>query len=169
MRSIELTPEQQARLRRELARNPSSVVYRRAAAILAVHQGRSVHHVAQLLGVTRQSVYNWLDAYTGPAAQEDLRDAPRPGRPPAWSPDLHGLLQTAMERGPTALGCPADSWTPPILRDFITAKAGRSFSGETLRRKLDLLGYVWRDGRYAPRNAARAEPRARSSSTPPSA
>jgi transposase len=168
MRAIELTPEQQARLRRELARGTSRAVYRRAAAILAVHQGGAVSQVAQLLGVTRQSVYNWLGTYTGPAAASDLRDAPRPGRPPAWSPDLQEFLQTALERGPAAMGCAEDSWTPPLLRERLAARAGRPFSEETLRRKLNLLGYVWRGGKYVSRRVPRSGSPTRSASARPS-
>jgi transposase len=64
-----------------MRQRPSVQAYRRAAALLGVHQGRPVSQVAAVLGVTRQSVYNWVKTYGGVTEGLELEDAPRSGRP----------------------------------------------------------------------------------------
>src|SRR5262245_3929776 len=56
-----LTPQQRYRLRRVRDRADDADTFRRTLALLQLDQGLSVATVAAELGVTRQSVYNWLD------------------------------------------------------------------------------------------------------------
>ena len=62
MRAIHLTIAQRQLLRAGLDAPPRTGFYRRALALLALDEGRSVAEVAELLGVTRQRIYNWRQA-----------------------------------------------------------------------------------------------------------
>jgi transposase len=148
LNSITLTENQTAQLRGEMKHSPNVQVYRRATALLAVHGGQSVIQVAELLGVTRQSIYNWIATYGRPDENLDLRDAPRAGRPPLVTEELQGLLAAAFRQAPAELGYPAENWTASLLREHLCAQGGRQLSDETLRRHLGRLGYVWKDRRY---------------------
>src|SRR5438270_13463542 len=59
MASIQLTSAQRRQLRGQLREAEDASYYRRLLALLALDEGDSVAEVAERLGVTRQSVYNW--------------------------------------------------------------------------------------------------------------
>jgi transposase len=131
-----------------MKRSRNVQVYRRAAALLAIHEGQSVLQVAELLGVTRQSIYNWIAAYGQADENMDLRDAPRAGRPPLVTEELQGVLSAAFAHAPAELGYAAEYWTASLLQEHLLAQYGQQLSDETLRRHLGRLGYVWKDRRY---------------------
>ena len=70
MSQLNLTPWQRRRLRRQLAETSDVRVYRRTLAVLEFDHGRSAADLARMLGVTCQSIYNWVDAYA--QAQRDV-------------------------------------------------------------------------------------------------
>ena len=157
MKGLKLTEAQQATLQSELRRNPKVQVYRRAAALLAVHQGRSISQVAGLLGVTRQTVYNWVRTYGKTEQPLSLVDAPRSGRPALWNGDLDRLLEETLRTAPSELGRPGAGWSTGLLQERIASCGGGQVSDETLRRRLRRLGYVWKGGRYILRSKSPAK------------
>lgn len=58
----------------------SARCFRRATALLELHRGKSLDHVANTLAVHRVTVANWRDAYNEVGLQ-CLQDKPRKGRP----------------------------------------------------------------------------------------
>ena len=148
MNCIHLTEDQKAQLRLEMKYSGTVQIYRRAAALLAVHEGKSVTEVAELLGVTRQSIYNWIASYGNSDRNLDLRDAPRAGRPPIVTRELAELLANAFRQRPADLGYSAVNWTASLLQEHLRARCGWHLSDETLRRHLGRMGYVWRDRQY---------------------
>ncbi len=145
---ISLTAERQAQLQRELKDNNRANVYRRAAALLAIHKGRSVIQVAELLGVTRQSIYNWIAAYGNTNETLDLKDGRRSGRPSVWTAELQACLGRALNDSPDRLGYAARHWTVSLLRERLASDSGSLISEATLRRKLKLMGYAQKRHRY---------------------
>jgi transposase len=109
--------------------------------LLALSQGRSVTQIAQILGVTRQSVYNWIASYGRPEPGNTFTDAPRSGRPTVWTQELQAHLQTALQQPPPSTGRRASRWSVPQLRHYLCRATGRDLSGETVRRKLRELGF----------------------------
>jgi transposase len=63
MSQLDLTAWQRRRLRRQLTETLDARVLRRTLAVLEFDRGRPVADLARMLGVTRQSVYNWIEAY----------------------------------------------------------------------------------------------------------
>lgn len=150
-RRFSLTAEQERRLQMELRESGNVQAYRRAAALLAAHQGRAVREVAALLGVTRQTIYNWLSAYGALLDGVSLQDAPRSGRPSLWAGDLDRVVEEALQPFGVGRDGPGIRWTAPLLQEHIASRSGKRFSGETVRRQLRRLGYSWRRGRYVRR------------------
>ena len=72
---------QRRRLLEQLRTTIEASTYRRTLAVLELDRGRTVAEVAEMLGVTRQSVYNWAAAFEQDHAPESLADDPRSGRP----------------------------------------------------------------------------------------
>ena len=95
--NFRLTPQQRYRLRQTRDTTHDADILRRSLALLLLDQGRSVATIAIELGVSRQSVYNWLDRYL-------LRRPPRRARwPGLWS--CYRLGRRTPRR--VALGCGA--------------------------------------------------------------
>jgi transposase len=145
---VTLTSWQRRQLRDQLRRARDASHYRRLLAVLELDRGRPVAEVADLLQVTRQSVYNWghcFAAHPDPAALEGHYGA---GRPSAWTEELQELLRAGLERRPDELGAAGGNWTVSLLQDYLYRQGGRWLSDDTIRRELDRLGYVWKRFRY---------------------
>lgn len=148
MRVFALTRSQCYRLRQQLAHTQEASTYRRTLAILHLNEGKPIAEIAGSLGVTRQTIYNWLDAYCEAFDPLALADAARSGRPSTWTPDLQELLETLLHEGPRPWGYQATQWTVPLLRQQLATWDGRWLSEDTIRRQLHELGYVWKRTRY---------------------
>src|SRR5437763_13470309 len=78
----------------------------RAQALLWIAEGADVAEVAELLQVSRQTVYNWLSRFQE-RAQLDLRarllDAPRLGRPRAASGTIDERVAAVIDDDPPLL------------------------------------------------------------------
>jgi len=148
MLEIILNPRRRRQLRQQLKHTSDASLYRRLLAVLQIGEGKPVAEVAQALGVTRQSVYNWVECYAATYDPSSLVDAARSGRPSAWTPDLHEHLRTLLGESPTRWGFLAVNWTVPLLRQQLASRDGRWLSHDTIRRQLHELGYVWKRTRY---------------------
>lgn len=148
MRILALTRSQRYRLRQQMQHAQDAALYRRTLALLELDRGKPIAQVASSLGVTRQSIYNWIETYVQSFDPLALRDAARCGRPTTWTPDLDELLETVLQERPTQWGYQAVNWTVPLLRQQLASWDGSWLSEDTIRRKLRDLGYVWKRTRY---------------------
>ena len=145
---LKLTRWERFRLQRQLQDTGDARVYRRTLAVLEASRGPSVAQIAQMLGVTRQSVYNWIAAYAAAPDPDSLVDADRSGRPSSWTEGLRGLLRSLFTQAPDQLGYFAVNWTVPLLQEQLEHQTGHWLAEDTIRRELDRLGYVWKRSRY---------------------
>jgi len=148
MSRLKLTSWQRRQLHRQLQQTQEASVYRRTLAILEFDQGRSVTQIAQLLKVSRQSVYNWIAAYAQERCPKALVAADRPGRPRRWTAAVEALLPRLLNQAPDEVGYFAVNWTVPLLQDQLYQARGQAVSDDTVRRALRRLGYVWKRPRY---------------------
>jgi transposase len=149
---ISLYPEQEAQLRRELKLNSSVGTYRRAAALLAVHNGSTVIQVAELLGVPRRTVYGWIASYrnvrSGSTVANEVVKEKRLGRPTVWTPDMRASLGRALEVSPQQFGHEAGYWSVSLLREQLAADTGKWITHASIRHKLKSMGYVRKRYRF---------------------
>lgn len=143
MEGLSLTSGQRRRLRAHLQHADEARAFRRVLAILEVSEGKAIAEVARTLGVTRQSVYNWVARDV-----RVLRDAPRSGRPRLWTAESQAALQALLEVSPERFGYPGANWTVPMLQEQLARGLGKRYSDDTVRRGLQGLGYVWKRSRY---------------------
>jgi transposase len=148
MSEIQLTVGQRELLQACLESPPSTGFYRRALALLALDDGQSVGEVAELLGVSRQSIYNWMRAYQQSPRPESLGDCYGGGRPRLLTGQLERLLQCGLRHRPDDLGYLGMNWTVPLLRAYLHDETNSWLSEDTMRRELQRLGYVWKRSRY---------------------
>src|SRR5262249_15981662 len=128
MSQLQRTSWQRHRLRRQLAATEDVRLFQRTLAVLEFDYGRPVADIARMLGVSRQTVYNWLEAYTDtcePAALEDHRGR---GHYRVLDEDAEHLVETLLARSPQELGYPHVSWTVPLLREALEIATGQRVS-----------------------------------------
>jgi transposase len=95
-RHIELTPQERSQLL-ELVKGTQPVkTYRRAKALLALDEGKTLQAVSEQVEVSYQTVSKWRDGFVA-GRLSMLSDKPRPGRPPL----IDGLQRAKI----TALAC----------------------------------------------------------------
>src|SRR5215216_195190 len=101
---IRLTARQRRQIRDRLRAARDASYCKRLVALLELDRGTPAAEVADLLGVSRQSVYNWADGYRTSADPDALRDRYGAGRPSSWTAELRQLLRTALRHRPEHLG-----------------------------------------------------------------
>lgn len=112
----------------------------RIRAVRLLANGNSPELVAEFLGVSRSSVFEWQRKYRegGPAA---LSTKLAPGRPANLSDEqMLALRSLIVGRDPRQLSFDAALWTRKIVRELITQRFAVSVSLSTVRRILRKLG-----------------------------
>src|SRR5829696_8457913 len=148
MSQLKLKPWQRRRLRQQLRAASDVRLYRRTLAMLELDKGRPAAEIAEMLGVSRQSVHNWATAFADDPDPSALHDRDRSGRPPVWGERAEDLLRSLMAVSPQESGYPDTAWTVPLLREELGRALEQMPSDDTVRRGLSRLGYVWKRPRY---------------------
>jgi transposase len=148
MSRLNLTSWQRRRLRRQLAATRDARLFRRTLAVLEFDHGRSAADIARMLGVTRQSIYDWIEAYTEDHDPTSLEDEAGRGRHRLLNEDQEHLLEALLDVSPQDLGYPHVNWTVPLLHEALEFATEEQVSDDTLRRALHRLDFVWKRPRY---------------------
>ena len=148
MRHLHLTPQQRFRLRQQLHDTHDAAVLRRTLALLHLDAGHSFSDIAAELRVNRRSVGRWLDHYLHAPTPRTLLDHRGHAHHSAWHEELLAVLRAAVEKPPPHWGYRNLEWTVSLLQQHLERWDGRHWSDATLRRQLDVLGYVWKRPRY---------------------
>ncbi len=114
--------------------------WRRARAVIAYIEGKSVINIAAYLEVARTSVNRWLQWYNA-CGLDGLRTADRPGRPPRLTVAQRAELVTLIEAGPSACGFDAGIWTGPMIGELIRKQYGVKYHHHHIPRMLHSLGF----------------------------
>jgi transposase len=150
MNALPLTARESGELE-ALLRTPAGRECCRAQALLWLSQGMPVEAIADLLGVTRQTVYNWANRFQqreGLALYDRLTDGPRSGRPPAGAGLLDLCLEAAFDQAPTDIGFRGTAWTAPLLCQYLRQVHQIEVSRKTVSRALDRLDLRWKRPRH---------------------
>jgi transposase len=148
MSRLNLTLWQRRRLRRQLGETRDARLFRRTLAVLEFDYGRSAADIARMLGVTRQTVYDWIETYTQDHDPASLEDQAGRGRPPVLDEDHEHLLEALLASSPQDYGYPHVSWTLPLLQEVLEIATELRVSQATLRRALHRMDYLWKRPRY---------------------
>ncbi|WP_437605412.1 helix-turn-helix domain-containing protein [Sorangium sp. So ce834] len=121
---------------------------KRILALLELDRGAPLAQVAAGLGVTRQTVYNWIARFEAHGGSDALRDRAGRGRSPKMSDAERRFLAWSLDQPPSALGYAAVGWTTALLSEHLAKWMRVHISGATVRRELRRLDYVWKRPRY---------------------
>jgi transposase len=151
MALFSLSHRQRGELEDLVSRTPLAKERCRAQALLWLAEGSDVAEVAELLDVSRQTIYNWLSRFQE-RAELDLRarllDAPRLGRPRVAGGTIDELIAAVIDGDPRPLGYHATVWTAPLLSRYLRDHHGIEVSDRTVSRAIDRLGLVWKRPRH---------------------
>src|SRR5262249_42558542 len=119
--------------------------------LLWLARGLPPGDIADLLAVSRQTVYNRINRFQehqGLDLAARLADAPRSGRPPAGLGRLDSLIEDVMERDPQTFGFRYATWTAPLLCRYLDEFHDLAVSRKTVSRALDRLAVRWKRPRH---------------------
>ncbi len=116
---------------------------RRLTAMLMLHRGDTVSHVARTLCCARSSIGRWINWFTLSGA-EGLKSLPS-GRGRRW-PFEHicALLRELVKHSPGDFGYQRSRWSTELLAIKIRDITGCPLHASTIRRWLPAAGLVWR-------------------------
>ena len=119
--------------------------------MLWLAEGISAEAVAELLGVTRQTVYNWAERFRkrdGLDLRARLLDAPRAGRPPTALGVIDPLIAVLIDRDPRDFGYHSTVWTAPLLMRHLKRAHGVEVSRRSIGPALGRLRIRWKRPRH---------------------
>jgi transposase len=142
---VEISPEEQARMRAELRRA-------RYGYLLALHllllcaAGRTPSEVARVLFCSRSSVYRVVRAYRAGTLtfDEGSERAIQQSRVRLLTPSLKRSVVALLKRTPQAWGWCRTRWSCATLVVELQARRGIQVSVETMRHWLHELGWAWK-------------------------
>ena len=119
--------------------------------MLWLAEGETPDQVAELLHVSRQTVYNWAGRFQqreGLDLRSRLADAPRQGRPPSALGIIDPLIADVIDTDPRKLGYHATVWTAPLLREYLDQVHGIAVSRKSVTFAIARLRMRWKRPRH---------------------
>jgi transposase len=150
MGTLEVTSAMREQLEKVLVHPGSVRQLKRAQALLWVDEGEPISRVAERLRITRQSIYNWIDAIhqrSGSVAKR-LEDLPRSGCPRTKSDIADRVLPQLLGTDPREQGYRSAGWTNRLLKDHLYRHYGVTVSGYTIQQAIKRARYRWKRPRY---------------------
>ena len=138
--AVRLRDDYDARRLRVLAKEAQDANQtRRLLALAAIYDGSSRDAAAEIGGVGRQTVRDWVLAFNaeGPPG---LTDGRAPGKEPLLNPEQREALKRIVEAGPNPAVDGVARWRLVDLAQWVFAEFGISLSKQTLSRILRGLG-----------------------------
>jgi transposase len=122
-------------------------VVKRVSAMLRLHEGQSISNTAQTLGVSPQTIYNWLKDYLLKGS-DSFKFNYSPGRKPKMTKAQKLELKQCLLLSPTEYGYDTECWNTLIITDLIYRKWGILYHRGYLCQLLHNLGFSWQKARF---------------------
>jgi transposase len=129
------TQQNLLRLQRQAQSDKAPRVVLRLQAIRLSLRGQTAPAIAQLLGVERSSVYDWICAWNAHRL-EGLKEGHRSGRPAQLTAAQRQRIFDIVESGPVAYGFTTGVWTSPLLRHVIAEEFDVTYHPGHVRKLL---------------------------------
>jgi transposase len=123
-------------------------LFQRVQAVLWVAQGDPISEVAELTGVSGQTIYNWLQRSLAGHQVAAWADAPRSGRPVAAPQMTAPQRLQALHGNPLHLGYRTPVWSVQLLAAPLRRQYDCPMPPHTLRRRMKARGLRCKRPRY---------------------
>lgn len=151
MNGLKLSAAEVHVLRQEIRATKSTKILKRSQTLILLSEGVSITAISTRLGVTRQSIYNWVQSYQeqkGIPISRRLEDSKHSGRPPEKTEAIFLDLQARIKQSPREHGYYNSGWTASLLRKFYRDHKQIEVSDRTIRRCLKQLDKSWKRPRH---------------------
>ncbi len=151
MIGFHLRPREYQDLEALAERSDDAVTVQRSHALLGLHEGLSAGEIADLLDMSRQTIYNWAKAFRsrdGWDLTQRLCDAPRSGRPVTALGIIDPLIDAVIEEDPRGHGYRSTVWTASLLQSYLEEVHAMATSRKSVSRALSRLGIRWKRPRH---------------------
>ena len=129
-------------LREALAETSDPKAVKRLMIALAYRDGVPVGTLTERYGISRSTIYSWLDRFEADSIADAIRDEHRPGRPARLGDQEREQLANTLQTHPTEFGFSDESWTPELVQEYIRQAYQVSYSIGHMRRLIrELNGY----------------------------
>lgn len=148
---INLNYQERSELEAILKSRASGEILQRAQALLLLDEGESVTAVAELLRVSRQTVYNLMARFEQRSEHNltaRLADAARSGRPATAKGVIDPLIDSVIDSDPRDYGYNSTVWTADLLRHYLSDIHQEEVSLRSVGYALSRLGLRWKRPRY---------------------
>jgi transposase len=145
-----LTPQQRRTLQCLVRVTRDAHLLRRGQALLWRAEGERASVIAERLGVSRQTVHNWVTRFAARdgSATTRLADAERSGRPASAQGTIDPVIAELIDTDPRGFGYAATAWTAPLLQKHLAAQHQTMVSIISVRRAIHRLRRRWKRPRY---------------------
>lgn len=120
---------------------------KRLTAAIAYKNGITQTELAEWYGVERKTIYSWLQRFDRAEIEEALTNTSPPGRPRKLSSAQQERFERALQQSPQEYGYEAPTWTPALVRQYLTETFGVEYSLVSCRRLLSEAGLCYRTPR----------------------
>jgi transposase len=151
MAALTLTEAEHAALQKLLLRKSPARVSCRAQALLWLAQGETPSEVSEVLNVSRQTLYNWVDRFEQRQDRDlisRLDDAPRSGRPPIALGIIDPLVEAVIDLDPREFGYHRTRWTAFLLQDYLKWMHGIDVSHDSVSHTIARIRVRWKRTRH---------------------
>ena len=151
MTEFTLSRRERALLEDIASDNHDARLIRRAYGLLWLDAGESTGDIATRLGVSRQTVYNWVDRFVarqGGALEVRLADAERSGRPCTAQGIIDPLIEAVIDTDPRAFGYRSTIWTAPLLVSYLDKQHHLAVSCQSVRLAIARVEMRWKRPRH---------------------
>lgn len=121
---------------------------RRAQGILGVLRGDRYEDIAQIVGVTVETIRLWIKSFLVDGFNS-LKFKKTRGRPPKLTREQKKHLKQAIKHGPEAAGYESGCWNSAMVQDFIQRTFNVFFSVHYIAELLRNLGLSYQKARFA--------------------
>ena len=125
------------------SRSEEARLVERAKIIFLASQGDAVPQIAEAVGINEKTVRKWLKRFAEQGVQ-GLTDAPRPGAPSRYTPEVKAHLIALALTHPREVGCPFSCWTFERLAAYVQEHLGIQMKKTRIFEILHEEGLRWR-------------------------
>jgi transposase len=122
-------------------------VVRRIAVLLAIAGGEGLGELMEKWQITRQTVYNWLEAFVEKRWESLVYPQPS-GRPARLTKSQKQALVEAVKAGPEAVGYACGCWTTVMIQEWIEQHCQVRYSRFYVAELLHNLGLSYQKARF---------------------
>src|SRR5512143_1748593 len=151
MTHLILSPRQRLGLEYLAAHTTAAKERCRAQALLWLNEGESAEPIAELLRVSRRTVYYWVERFHDRSELDlphRLADAPRSGRPRVGGDGVDAWIAEVIDADPRDLDYHATVWTAPLLARYLRDRHATEVSRKTISRAIARLDLRWKRPRH---------------------